>query len=101
MTCSGICNGVFQDFAAFVRRYPTRFSNVRNPGVNEVNLGLFKTFQIYERIRVQYRFESFNAFNHARFGGPNTDPASSGFGTINPNQVNQARQLQMALKLYF
>jgi len=101
MTCSGVCNGVYQDFATFVRRYPTRFSGVRNPGVNEVNLGLFKNFQVTERIKVQYRFEAFNAFNRARFGGPNTDPGSSGFGTIARNQVNQARQVQMALKLYF
>jgi hypothetical protein len=101
--CKGgkTCNGVYQDFATFVRRFPSRFSNVRNPRVNEVNVGMFKNFNVTERVQLQYRFELFNAFNHVRFGGPNTDPSNSGFGKISPIQQNQPRQVQMALKLSF
>ena len=62
-----------------------------------------------EGMRLEYRLESFNAFNHPQFCGPGTtyidpslgvDPQDNPFGKIYCT-VNAARQLQMALKLYF
>ena len=94
-------NGVYKDFGNFVRRYPTRWGNVRASRVNEVNLGIYKNFQIQEQTKLQFRVETFNAFNHPRFLGPNTDPASSNFGRITPTQQNTARLIQFALKLNF
>lgn len=94
-------NGVYANFGNFVRRYPTRWANVRASRVNELNFGLFKNFRIRERVRIQLRAEFFNLFNHARFGSPNTDPGSSSFGTVTPAQVNQPRVGQMALKVSF
>jgi hypothetical protein len=96
-----IKNGVYQDFGNYVRNYPTRWGSVRASRVNEANLGLYKNFHPIERIRLQYRFEAFNAFNHPRFRAPNTDPASSSFGIVAKTQDNSARVVQMALKLYF
>ncbi len=96
-----IKNGVYQDFATNIRRWPTRWGNVRASRTNELNMGIYKNFTIREDLRLQYRFETFNAFNHVRFGGPNTDPASASFGRVTPTQQNNARQVQMALKLYF
>ena len=60
-----------------------------------------KTFSIRERTRLQYRFEVYNALNHVRFGAPNADPTSSNFGKVDPTEQNNARVVQMALKLYF
>jgi hypothetical protein len=94
-------NGVYKDFGTFVRRYPTRWGNVRNSRVNEVNLGVFKNFKITEQTKLQFRMETFNAFNHPRFGGPNTDPGSANFGRVTPAQENTARLVQLALKLNF
>jgi hypothetical protein len=96
-----IKNGVYQDFATFVRRYPTRWSIVRASRTNELNLGLYKNFKIRERLKIQYRFETFNTFNHPRFGAPNADPASSSFGIVSPTEQNNARLVQMALKVNF
>ena len=96
-----IKNGVYQDFATFVRRYPTRWSIVRASRTNELNLGLYKNFKIRERLKIQYRFETFNTFNHPRFGAPNADPASSSFGRVTPTEQNNARLVQMALKVNF
>ena len=71
-------------------------------------LSVFKEFPIRERMRLEYRFESFNAFNHPQFCPPNTtvsyNPANGSpvgsFGTT-ICQANSPREVQMALKLYF
>ena len=96
-----IKNGVYQDFATNVRTFPTRWSTVRASRTNNVDAGVFKNFKIHESLRLQYRFESFNTFNHARFAAPNTDPSSSSFGVVSPSQQNAPRTIQMALKLSF
>jgi hypothetical protein len=96
-----IKNGVYQDFAAYIRNYPTRWSDVRASRVNNVDAVISKNFSIREKIRLQYRFETYNLFNHVRFGAPNTDPTSASFGKVDPTQQNNPRLVQMALKLYF
>ncbi len=96
-----IKNGVYQDFATNVRTFPTRWGNVRASRTNELNVGLYKNFRVKERIKIQFRFEAFNAFNHVRFGAPNTDPTSASFGRVDKTQQNNARQVQMALKISF
>lgn len=94
-------NGVYQDFNSYIRTFPTRWNDVRADGVNELNLGLHKSFPITERIRLQLRFDAFNAFNRPRFGAPTTDPTSSSFGRVQGSQQNQARSIELAGKLYF
>jgi hypothetical protein len=96
-----IKNGVYQDFATYIRNYPTRWGNVRASRVNNLDLGMYKNFRIMEKVRVQFRFETYNTFNHARFAAPNSDPTSSSFGIVGPTQQNAPRTIQMALKLSF
>jgi hypothetical protein len=92
---------VYQDFANWVRTVPTAWSHVRADRVNELNLGIYKNFHPMEQIKVQLRFETFNTLNHPRFPAPQTDPYSAQFGTVSKNQVNAARAIQMAMKIYF
>jgi hypothetical protein len=94
-------NGVYADFGNYVRRYPTRWANVRASRVNELNLGIYKNFTLRENWKVQVRGEAFNAFNHPRFGAPTTNPGSANFGVVDPSQLNQARVLQLAVKINF
>ena len=94
-------NGVYQDFATFVRTYPTRWGNVRASRTNNLDMGVYKNFRIRELVKLQFRFESFNTFNHPRFAAPNSDPTSSSFGIVAPSQQNAPRTVQMALKLSF
>jgi hypothetical protein len=54
---------------------------LRAPGISNFDLSLFKNFILSERLRLQFRLESFNAFNHTQFGNPNPQ-----FG--DPVQVN-------------
>ncbi len=94
-------NGVFNDFGTFIRRYPTRWANVRASRVNELNLGIFKNFRVTERVKLQFRAEAFNAFNHPRLAGPDTNPHSANFGRVAPVQENTPRLVQLALKINF
>lgn len=96
-----IKNGVYQDFGTYIRNYPTRWNIVRASRVNNLDLGIYKNFQFLERFKLQYRFEAYNALNHARFPAPNTNPTSASFGVVSPSEQNNARLVQMALKLYF
>ena len=96
-----IKNGVYQDFGTYVRSIPTRWSDIRASRVNNLDAIVSKTFAIRERVRLQYRFEVYNAFNHVRFPEPNADPTNSNFGKVNPTEENNARLVQMALKLNF
>ena len=94
-------NGVYQDFAANIRNYPTRWGSVRASRTNNVDLGIYKNFTVKERIKTQFRFETYNTFNHARFAAPNSDPTSSSFGVVGASQQNAPRTVQMALKVSF
>jgi hypothetical protein len=67
-----------------------------------VDLSLAKTFKV-EKLSLQFRLESFNAFNHPEFSFPNSNVnAGSAFGTITAiNSHQPQRQNQGSLKLIF
>ena len=71
----------------------------RGPASADVDLSALKTFELTERTRVQFRAESFNVANHANFGLPIADLASSDFGRI--LQAGPARLMQFAVKILF
>jgi hypothetical protein len=96
-----IKNGVYQDFATYIRSYPTRWGNVRASRVNNLDIDLSKNFRPTEKTRLQLRFDAFNAFNHPRFGAPDTNPNDAGFGRVNPSQNNQARTVELGARLTF
>jgi len=72
---------------------------VRGPGIETVDLSLFKSFPLTERVRLQFRAEFFNLLNHANFGLPEHDLQSPAFGQI--LQAAPPRLLQLALKVIF
>ncbi len=76
------------------------FSNVR-PGINTLDLSLFKDFRINERYRVQFRAESFNLTNTPQFNGPQSTQGNSDFGRINSTRTGTNRQWQFALRFMF
>jgi len=99
--------GVLQDTAAVAPftfgNAPRTITSVRQPGANNMDVSLFKTFNLSKRnegIRLQFRAEAFNVFNHPQFQGPDTLVGDSLFGVIS-STVNNPRELQLALKLYF
>ena len=71
----------------------------RGPGVNNLDLALFKNFTVTRGIRLQFRLESFNALNHTQFAAVSTNLAASNFGVV--TAARPARINQLGLKVLF
>lgn len=56
---------------------------LREPGINNFDIGALKNISITERVNLQLRLETFNTFNHAQYGVDPSSPtaAASGPGT--------------------
>jgi hypothetical protein len=81
------------------------YDAIRGPGRDNWNLALLKTFAFTERLRMQFRAESFNVWNHTQFkGDANNGGIGLAQGASNFGQVQQAydpRVFQLALKMLF
>lgn len=87
------------------------FGNASNgillaPGIELWDLSAIKNFQISERVRLQFRGEFFNAFNHTNFGAPAlngggivTRTDNSSFGQV--TAAHDPREVQIGGKLTF
>ncbi|MBI1745478.1 MAG: TonB-dependent receptor [Acidobacteria bacterium] len=93
------------------------------PGLVNFDFSLFKEFRINETRYIQFRTEIFNAFNHPAFGIPNNSikfksvrrEDGTDYFIVDPDQnagkigstrragsnLHDARQFQLALKIYF
>jgi hypothetical protein len=96
-----IKNGVYQDFANYIRTYPTRWGIVRASRVNNVDLGLYKNFRPTEKTKLSIRISAFNLFNHPRFPAPDSNPSDSNFGAVNKSQNNPARTIEIGGRITF
>jgi hypothetical protein len=83
------------------RTWPFRFSSLRGPAMNNVDLSINKRWRINERgAEIQFRGEALNACNRVHFANPNTDQFNSAFGQIN-SSANYARQIQVVVRASF
>ena len=74
---------------------------VSGPGFVNTDFSAIKHFLLpREGMRLDFRSEFFNLFNHAQFGQPGGDINSATFGVINTT-VGNPRVIQFALKLAF
>ena len=82
---------------------------IYQPGFQNWNLGLFKSFPVDEQRGFQFRAEAFNFINHPNWGGGsgggvNFDPTSSNFGKVTTKGSGVGggeRNLQLSLRFYF
>ncbi|MFN7997027.1 MAG: TonB-dependent receptor [Bryobacteraceae bacterium] len=82
---------------------PRTISSCRQPGQYNVDLSLFKDFsfaRLREGARLQVRLETYNAFNHPQFAGPDATFNGGSFGVIT-STANSPREAQVALKFYW
>ena len=81
--------------------------NLRGPGINNWDIGLYKNVLIKERARLQFRWETYNTFNHTQYSALDTTARFDAAG----RQVNarfgqlfaarSPRRMQLAVKLIF
>ena len=85
-------------------------NNLRGPGYFDFDMGLGKDFPVTEGIRIRFRTDAFNVFNHPNFALPSTDITDSSvqFGVISAtqgtgirNDASSARVLQVSLRIEF
>jgi hypothetical protein len=88
-----------------------RFGNLgRNvvigPAFNNTDFSLIKNTKLHDKVRMQFRAEFFDLFNHANFGQPGNVVGTPAFGRITntrfpTGESGSSRQVQFALKLIF
>ncbi|MPZ19697.1 MAG: TonB-dependent receptor plug domain-containing protein [Luteitalea sp.] len=84
---------------------------LRGPGINQWDISLFKNTRVNDRVTIQFRLETFNAFNQVQFDGietgidvPNAGQAVTGATREDTGRVTTfraPRQIQAGLKIYF
>jgi hypothetical protein len=85
----------------------TQRNSLFGPDFRHVDLSLFKTFPVTERVNVQFRVESFNISNTPNFfiannNSGNQEFGNAAFGTISATDPNYVpRQYQFVLKVQF
>jgi len=90
--------------AAFAFPAPGTFGNagrniLEGPGFQSVNASLVKNTALTERVKLQFRAEAFNLFNHPNFNLPDNFLGSPTFGRI--TSARDPRHIQFGLKLLF
>ena len=82
------------------RTLSSRFSGIRQDGINNLDLAIIKNTQIKEGVQLQLRFEGINALNHPQFLDPNVNPSSSAFGQVTATFASP-RTVLLAAKILF
>ncbi len=98
---AGFNRNTQEQLASNIQTFPTRFTGVRADGINNWDLSLFKNFRIRERATAQFRLETYNSLNHVQFGGPNTSPVNTAFGSITDEKGHGQRQVTLGIKVVF
>jgi hypothetical protein len=75
-----------------------QLDGLRSPRYTDVDMSLHKDFPIREQIRLQFRTDFINAFNHVQFNAPDMNLGST-MGQITSAQPS--RNIQLAMKLYY
>jgi len=72
------------------------------PHQRRVDLSVFKEFDAFEKVKLQFRAETFNITNTPNFSAPSGAFETATFGITSSTTANQnPRQMQLALKLLF
>jgi len=101
-SCPGLTNGVNCGTfpAASWGLYGTAQTGIiRGPGQELFNTALYKTFNIMEKVHIEFRAEAFNTFNHTNPSNPTTTLSSTNYGKI--TGAADPRILELAARLKF
>jgi Carboxypeptidase regulatory-like domain len=97
-----IGNDTFLAVPPYGINYNVVYSGIRDPGTEDWDASISKSFGIYERMHLDFRLDAFNVPNHPTFsGGYDTSVTDGTFGQIvkSAGQSNQPRNVQLTFKL--
>jgi hypothetical protein len=89
----------FSNPARYTYGNQSRTLNVMGPGIVNFDMMLAKSFNLSERMHVQFRWEAYNASNTPRWGNPDISFGSGTFGLV--TSASSRRIMQLGLKLYW
>ena len=72
---------------------------VRGPGINNLDLSIYRTFRFTESMNLQLRAEAFNVLNLVNYGNPGTTLGTPLFGVI--TSARDPRIIQLGVKFNF
>jgi hypothetical protein len=72
-----------------------------SPGINNVDMGVYKGFQLREKLRMELRGEIYNIANHAQFYSVDGNVTNIGSTFGKAQKVREPREVQFALKFIF
>jgi hypothetical protein len=89
----------------FSQQPSTGFGNVRPgslraPGYEQVDMAIFKSFNLFSEHHVDFRADFFNMLNIASYGTPDSGSTDSNFGQITSTNSTE-RRIQLSLKYAF
>ena len=88
--------------ANHLRVLPYRFSGLRGPRANNVDMALIKDTRLREGQTLRFSVQALNAFNHPLLPAPNVTPTNLQFGqVVGSTQNNYPRRLQLEFKYIF
>jgi hypothetical protein len=90
----------FSQAPAYTYGNVSRTIPMRAPGQANCDFSLFKTYELHEAFRAQFRFEVFNLTNTPLFNGLNTTFGSATFGQLT-NQANYPRIVQLGIRFSY
>src|SRR5262247_1154373 len=106
-TVPGVPDQLYFDKTAFANVTAVRFGTtgrniLRGPGLENLDLSLFRVFSLTERFKIEFRAESFNFTNTPHFNNPNNSVTASNFGVITSTNANfPERQFRFGARLTF
>jgi hypothetical protein len=81
---------------------PRYYPGLRVNGIHDVDLNVYKSFELKESMKLEVRAEIFNAANHPRFAAPDTGFGDNSFGTISADANGYLpRYFQFGLRFEF
>jgi hypothetical protein len=87
--------------AGQVRPGNARRGSIKGPGIQRWDMAMLKNFNLSERMKVQFRAEAFNIFNHVNFQTIDTNLFDNGATYSQVTDTHEPRILQLALKFNF
>ncbi len=85
----------------YTRPGNSEVNQLYGPGTKTVDVSLFKTVPIVERVNAELRAEAYNVLNTPQFTNPDGNLSDGNFGLITGTRLASERQLQFAVRFTF